>query len=40
MRDSLKFPDLIHEMKRDPRISCAALKINWDFWTSQPEALG
>ena len=39
MRDPLKFPDLNHAVKRDPRTNLRSAKNNWDFWTSLPEAL-
>jgi catalase len=39
MRDPLKFPDLNHAIKRDPRTNLRSPKNNWDFWTSLPEAL-
>lgn len=39
MRDPLKFPDLNHAVKRDPRTNLRSPKNNWDFWTSLPEAL-
>ena len=39
MRDPLKFPDLNHAIKRDPRTNMRSAKINWDFWSSLPEAL-
>jgi catalase len=39
MRDPLKFPDLNHAVKRDPRTNMRSAKNNWDFWTSLPEAL-
>ncbi|MCZ8498513.1 catalase [Vibrio lentus] len=40
LRDPLKFPDLNHAVKRDPRTQHAQCEeINWDFWTSLPEAL-
>ncbi|HEX5541014.1 MAG TPA: catalase [Micromonospora sp.] len=38
-RDPLKFPDLNHAVKRDPRTNLRSPKNNWDFWTSLPEAL-
>ncbi|MFK2930917.1 catalase [Dyella agri] len=38
-RDPLKFPDLNHAVKRDPRTNLRSAKSNWDFWTSLPEAL-
>lgn len=38
-RDPLKFPDLNHVVKRDPRTNLRSAKNNWDFWTSLPEAL-
>jgi catalase len=39
MRDPLKFPDLNHAVKRDPRTNMRSAKNNWDFWSSLPEAL-
>lgn len=39
MRDPLKFPDLNHAVKRDPRTNLRSAKNNWDFWTLLPEAL-
>lgn len=39
LRDPLKFPDLNHAIKRDPRTNMRSAKSNWDFWTSLPEAL-
>lgn len=39
LRDPLKFPDLNHAVKRDPRTNLRSAKNNWDFWTSLPEAL-
>jgi catalase len=39
LRDPLKFPDLNHAVKRDPRTNLRSAKSNWDFWTSLPEAL-
>jgi catalase len=39
MRDPLKFPDLNHAVKRDPRTNLRSAPNNWDFWTSLPEAL-
>lgn len=39
MRDPLKFPDLNHAVKRDPRTNLRSATNNWDFWTSLPEAL-
>jgi catalase len=38
-RDPLKFPDLNHVVKRDPRTNLRNPASNWDFWTSLPEAL-
>lgn len=38
-RDPLKFPDLNHAVKRDPRTNMRSPNNNWDFWTSLPEAL-
>jgi catalase len=39
LRDPLKFPDLNHAVKRDPRTNLRSADNNWDFWTSLPEAL-
>ena len=39
LRDPLKFPDLNHAVKRDPRTNLRSAASNWDFWTSLPEAL-
>ena len=39
LRDPLKFPDLNHAVKRDPRTNLRSPKNNWDFWTLLPEAL-
>jgi catalase len=39
MRDPLKFPDLNHAVKRDPRTGLRNPESNWDFWTLLPEAL-
>jgi catalase len=38
LRDALKFPDLNHAVKRDPRTNLRSARNNWDFWTSLPEA--
>jgi catalase len=38
-RDPLKFPDLNHAVKRDPRTNLRNAENNWDFWTNLPEAL-
>ena len=38
LRDPLKFPDLNHAVKRDPRTNMRSSTNNWDFWTSLPEA--
>ncbi|KAA0077153.1 catalase [Mycolicibacterium sp. P9-64] len=38
-RDPLKFPDLNHAVKRDPRTNMRSAQSNWDFWTGLPEAL-
>ncbi|QDQ96426.1 catalase [Tomitella fengzijianii] len=38
-RDPLKFPDLNHAVKRDPRTNMRSAENNWDFWTRLPEAL-
>ena len=39
LRDPLKFPDLNHAIKRDPRTGMRNPTANWDFWTLLPEAL-
>ena len=39
IRDPLKFPDLNHAIKRDPRTGMRSADNNWDFWTLLPEAL-
>jgi len=38
-RDPLRFPDLNHAVKRDPRTGLRSAQNNWDFWTLLPEAL-
>ncbi|MCQ1574630.1 catalase [Neorhizobium galegae] len=38
-RDPLRFPDLNHAVKRDPRTGMRSSSNNWDFWTLLPEAL-
>jgi catalase len=39
LRDPLKFPDLNHAVKRDPRTNLRCANTNWDFWSLLPEAL-
>lgn len=39
LRDPLKFPDLNHAVKRDPKTNMRSAQNNWDFWTLLPEAL-
>ena len=39
LKDPLKFPDLNHAVKRDPRTNLRSALNNWDFWTNLPEAL-
>ncbi len=39
LKDPLKFPDLNHSVKRDPRTNMRSARNNWDFWTSLPESL-
>jgi catalase len=39
MRDPLRFPDLNHVVKRDPKTNLRNAQSNWDFWTLMPEAL-
>jgi catalase len=38
-RDPLRFPDLNHAIKRDPRSGLRSADNNWDFWSLLPEAL-
>jgi catalase len=38
-RDPLRFPDLNHAVKRDPRTGLRSAENNWDFWSALPEAL-
>lgn len=38
-RDPMKFPDLNHAVKRDPKTNLRNANANWDFWTLLPEAL-
>jgi catalase len=38
-RDPLRFSDLNHAVKRDPRTGLKSAQNNWDFWTLLPEAL-
>jgi len=35
----MRFPDLNHAVKRDPRTGLRSAENNWDFWTLLPEAL-
>jgi catalase len=35
-RDPLRFPDLNHAIKRDPRTGMRSADNNWDFWTLVP----
>lgn len=39
LKDPLKFPDLNHVVKRDPRTNLRSPHNNWDFWSLLPEAL-
>lgn len=39
IRDPLKFPDLNHAVKRDPKTNLRSAQNNWDFWSLLPEAL-
>ncbi|MDR2302598.1 MAG: catalase [Deltaproteobacteria bacterium] len=39
LRDPLRFPDLNHAVKRDPKTNLRNAQSNWDFWSSLPEAL-
>ncbi len=39
LRDPLRFPDLNHVVKRNPRTNMHSAQDNWDFWSMLPEAL-
>ncbi|HIW21902.1 MAG TPA: catalase [Candidatus Dorea intestinavium] len=39
LRDPLRFPDLNHAVKRDPKTNMRSPQNNWDFWSMLPEAL-
>ncbi|MDR2647114.1 MAG: catalase [Oscillospiraceae bacterium] len=39
LRDPLRFPDLNHAIKRDPKSNLNNPQAKWDFWSSLPEAL-
>ena len=39
LKDPLKFPDLNHAVKRDPKTNLRSARNNWDFWTNLPESL-
>ncbi|MBP0595834.1 catalase [Paraburkholderia sp. LEh10] len=38
IRDPLKFPDLNHVVKRDPRTGLRSAENLWDYWTQLPES--
>src|SRR5436853_2608781 len=38
-REPLRFPDLNHAIKRDPRTGMRSADNNWDFWTLVPDSL-
>jgi len=38
LRDPLRFSDLNHAIKRDPRTNLRSAQNNWDFWSMLPEA--
>ena len=38
LRDPLKFPDLNHAVKRDPRTGLRSAQNNWEFWTAARSA--
>jgi catalase len=38
-RDPLKFPDLNHAIKRDPRTGMRSAQSQWDYWTQITESL-
>lgn len=39
LKDPMKFPDLNHAVKRDPKTNMRSARNNWDFWTNLPESL-
>ncbi|MDR0996211.1 MAG: catalase [Zoogloeaceae bacterium] len=39
LRDPLRFPDLNHVVKRNPKTNLHCAHSNWDFWSMLPEAL-
>src|SRR6201991_1124246 len=39
LRDPLRFSDLNHAIKRDPRTGMRSADNNWDFWSLLPESL-
>ncbi len=39
VRDPLKFPDLIHSLKRHPRTNLRSNTSRWDFWSLSPESV-
>lgn len=39
VRDPLRFPDLSHAIKREPRSGLRSAQSMWDLWTLVPEAL-
>lgn len=39
MRDSMRFPELNHAVKRDPRSNLRSAQSNCDYWTLLTEAL-
>ncbi|HHN8407422.1 TPA: catalase [Morganella morganii] len=39
LRDPLKFPDLNHVVKRDPRTNLRNMAYKWDFFSHLPESL-
>ncbi len=39
LRDPLKFPDLNHVVKRDPRTNMRSNAHKWDFFSHQPETI-
>src|ERR1700755_3271455 len=39
IKDPLKFPDLNHAVKRDPRTGMRSADNHWDYWSLVPETL-
>ncbi len=38
VRDPIKFPDLMHSLKREPQSHLNSNRMRWGFWSLSPEA--